>query len=228
MVWPALIAAGASMLGAHRSNRANAKEAQRNRDFQERMSNTSHQRSVEDLKKAGLNPILAATGGASTPGGAMAKITDEISPAVSSAMAATRMAQDLKASRQAVYKMQAEEDLTDQLAEESRTREQLTAHQRENMKWQSHVTRKEAEMYDQDPWIRVIEKTGVQGYAAQQAGNLLGIDLSKIGKYKDNDSGKFKSNFSHRDWERNKKTRQRRRDGVPSPRRSRKQYYESR
>lgn len=54
----------------------NSAEALANRQFQERMSSTSYQRAVEDMKKAGINPILAfANGGASTPGGAGATIT---------------------------------------------------------------------------------------------------------------------------------------------------------
>lgn len=55
----------------------NKGEAQNNRDWQEEMSNTSIQRRMEDLRAAGLNPLLAvnsASSGASTPAGAQASI----------------------------------------------------------------------------------------------------------------------------------------------------------
>ncbi len=68
---PALIAAGASIYSANQRNKAAQKAAANQMSFQEEMSNTSYQRGMKDMKKAGLNPILAGKmGGASTPGGA--------------------------------------------------------------------------------------------------------------------------------------------------------------
>lgn len=64
----------ASAISAERQYRFNAQEAQKQRDWQERMSNTAYQRQIADLKAAGLNPVLGYMQGqgATTPSGAAA------------------------------------------------------------------------------------------------------------------------------------------------------------
>lgn len=55
-------------------NNANQSSAKTQMEFQERMSNTSHQRETLDLIKAGLNPALSLNNGASSPAGSYANV----------------------------------------------------------------------------------------------------------------------------------------------------------
>lgn len=97
---PTIISAGANLLGTHITNRANSSEAQRNRDFQERMSNTAHQREVEDLMRAGLNPALSAGGmGASTPSGSQATM-ENYGNAINTGLEGAMTASNLKTAKE--------------------------------------------------------------------------------------------------------------------------------
>lgn len=58
---------------ARKQMQFNRREATKNRRFQRKMSNTQYERAMRDMRRSGLNPILAyKQGGAGTPSGAQA------------------------------------------------------------------------------------------------------------------------------------------------------------
>ena len=103
-VGSSLIAGGFSAFGQASANRAAAAEARRNREFQERMTRNRYQYTMEDMRRAGLNPILAyQQGGGPVPGGAQStpqnvfsQLGESVSQGVSSALASTRLKEELK------------------------------------------------------------------------------------------------------------------------------------
>lgn len=93
----AAMGAVGSYLGGQSANKANQQMAQNQMDFQKMMSDTSYQRSVKDLKAAGLNPMLAYTqGGASTPQGATATMENVLGNSTNSAFQSAMTSQQVR------------------------------------------------------------------------------------------------------------------------------------
>lgn len=97
----AVMTGGLGFWGQERANDAMAHQASRMIDFQRDMSNTAYQRSMKDMKKAGLNPILAAGAApASTPMGAMAQVGNSIGEGINTGLQAQRTSADTALSKQ--------------------------------------------------------------------------------------------------------------------------------
>lgn len=115
----ALLSGRSSAKGQKRANAANLQIAREQMAFQERMSNTAHQREVSDLTQAGLNPILSGTGGmgSSTPVGASTTVQNEEGAGIASALEAFRSMASAFETKAKVDLMQKQKDTEAQRAE---------------------------------------------------------------------------------------------------------------
>lgn len=125
----------ANYFGQKETNAQNLDIAREQMQFQAHMSNTAHQREVTDLKAAGLNPLLSAKGGASSPSGASAVMGNAIGAGIASAqeMKQLQMAADMQRSQKGLINAQTENTKMDTIVKSKG----LPEAEAKNMIWDS-------------------------------------------------------------------------------------------
>lgn len=172
-----LIGGVVDYIGGERQNQAAKDMARDQMSFQERMSNTAVRRRVEDLRAAGINPILAGYDSASTPPGASAPVVNTLSGAATSARAMVRNLAELKSISQQVSESKSREKLQNEQAIAAGAMADRERSQARLLDAQFFPMAKANEFLQRNPWFvpvsKFMELIGTGLSSARDAGILF-------------------------------------------------------
>lgn len=181
--------------GVRTTNALQIAQAQKQMDFQERMSNTSYQRGVKDMEAAGLNPMLAySQGGASTPSGSIAQVSNPTAAAINTGFTAKQQQAtianidaDTFNKQVTAQNIQADTALKTSSAGEVQSKERLndaliaqTSAQLDRWKHENDLNDAQAQLVMQDAWNSVLTGAKISAETRKLVSESDLVDLEKI------------------------------------------------
>lgn len=189
-----LAALGGSVLGflgEERTNETNINLGREQMAFQREMSSTAYRRAVQDMKDAGLNPMLAySQGGASTPVGSMPQVQNSVAAGTSSAAQALGTLQAVQTVAQSQAQTEQIKAQTDKIRSETMEQRLNTARlqaevsrlsQDADLKYAQRVTEgKRPHLLDAQERLALkqVDKTDAEAQLAQIEATVAGDTFS--------------------------------------------------
>lgn len=191
-----LVQAGADIYNTKKTNKANKEiadaanalsqaNAREQMEFQERMSNSAYQRGMQDMKAAGLNPILAyAQGGATAPSGAAGAVTT--AKMEKADLSSLKQLTDLATNPASIQRMQnaANLTLTDMQGEKTASDTVVNSANTALIREQATKTRAETEYLEvkklNDQFDRQLKQANTELSRAQKTGKNIENARAKV------------------------------------------------
>lgn len=184
-----LVGGALSFLGGERANSANQKMAQAQMDFQSDMRNTQYQAAMADMRKAGLNPILAyKTGGAGTPSGTSAVMQNSVAAGVdgfnsvtNSAATYKKLDPETRLIEQKIWESNSQEALNDETQKVQAVEIKNRQQQRKLIEAQAEAQRQQAAVQRaQERGLEIDNSARALDLAVQAAGQKALMRRQKI------------------------------------------------